>query len=409
MAGGPPAGSCASPAGRTGTSARRRAINRRGAGPGSPRAVQARPTGPRGRVRRAPRSGRGRCRMGSALLPGQGWCSKPGKPGHQPQEGDAKPARLRRLPSVRTCFQVRLSSGGRIRTCDLWVMSPASYRAAPPRVGRTTLPAAAEAEDAGRRTLPTGRQPPGVAPAACLRRLVGRRPPPAGPPAPGPAPRSRRRAAPSPGRRAPRLMSATACVQRPASPASPPPSGGVVGVGRLAGSAVGVGVRRPSVGRRARRCRSADSPAPGTEHLVQGLGEGVGVADPVAVVDQHLLQQREGVLPRALARRAVRRRAGRPRRSAASAGCRTPRRESWLLNSVRSGRDLVVRDERLLHLPRPAERRVAGQSQHLDLRRRSSGSLDAEMNADRFSRSNAFSALVSWKVASSSPGRWARM
>src|SRR3954466_14421852 len=26
-------------------------------------------------------------------------------------------------------------SGGRIRTCDLWVMSPASYRAAPPRVG----------------------------------------------------------------------------------------------------------------------------------------------------------------------------------------------------------------------------------------------------------------------------------
>ena len=27
------------------------------------------------------------------------------------------------------------SSGDRIRTCDLWVMSPASYRAAPPRVG----------------------------------------------------------------------------------------------------------------------------------------------------------------------------------------------------------------------------------------------------------------------------------
>src|SRR6185437_7674620 len=26
-------------------------------------------------------------------------------------------------------------SGDRIRTCDLWVMSPASYRAAPPRVG----------------------------------------------------------------------------------------------------------------------------------------------------------------------------------------------------------------------------------------------------------------------------------
>src|SRR5919112_4730627 len=33
-----------------------------------------------------------------------------------------------------------LRSGGRIRTCDLWVMSPASYRAAPPRVGETTIP-----------------------------------------------------------------------------------------------------------------------------------------------------------------------------------------------------------------------------------------------------------------------------
>ena len=32
-----------------------------------------------------------------------------------------------------------LGSGDRIRTCDLWVMSPASYRAAPPRVGRSTL------------------------------------------------------------------------------------------------------------------------------------------------------------------------------------------------------------------------------------------------------------------------------
>src|SRR3954471_20232665 len=32
-------------------------------------------------------------------------------------------------------------SGGRIRTCDLWVMSPASYRAAPPRVGSSTIPA----------------------------------------------------------------------------------------------------------------------------------------------------------------------------------------------------------------------------------------------------------------------------
>ena len=30
---------------------------------------------------------------------------------------------------------VSTSSGDRIRTCDLWVMSPASYRAAPPRDG----------------------------------------------------------------------------------------------------------------------------------------------------------------------------------------------------------------------------------------------------------------------------------
>ncbi len=29
-----------------------------------------------------------------------------------------------------------ICSGDRIRTCDLWVMSPASYRAAPPRVGK---------------------------------------------------------------------------------------------------------------------------------------------------------------------------------------------------------------------------------------------------------------------------------
>src|SRR5215210_3749970 len=30
-------------------------------------------------------------------------------------------------------------SGDRIRTCDLWVMSPASYRAAPPRGGAPRL------------------------------------------------------------------------------------------------------------------------------------------------------------------------------------------------------------------------------------------------------------------------------
>src|ERR687894_2105407 len=43
------------------------------------------------------------------------------------------------------------SGGDRIRTCDLWFMSPASYRAAPPRVGGTTIhtPAGAGSEGAG--------------------------------------------------------------------------------------------------------------------------------------------------------------------------------------------------------------------------------------------------------------------
>ena len=41
-------------------------------------------------------------------------------------------------------------SGDRIRTCDLWVMSPASYRAAPPRVGSTRL----HGRRAGLRTTP---------------------------------------------------------------------------------------------------------------------------------------------------------------------------------------------------------------------------------------------------------------
>ena len=40
-----------------------------------------------------------------------------------------------RGPELRTAVRaLLLCSGDRIRTCDLWVMSPASYRAAPPRV-----------------------------------------------------------------------------------------------------------------------------------------------------------------------------------------------------------------------------------------------------------------------------------
>src|SRR4029453_12198699 len=43
-------------------------------------------------------------------------------------------------------------SGDRIRTCDLWVMSPASYRAAPPRGGTPSLHAHG---DPARRALVT--------------------------------------------------------------------------------------------------------------------------------------------------------------------------------------------------------------------------------------------------------------
>src|SRR5690606_10347040 len=40
-------------------------------------------------------------------------------------------------PGDRVSGAVSPGSGDRIRTCDLWVMSPASYRTAPPRVGST--------------------------------------------------------------------------------------------------------------------------------------------------------------------------------------------------------------------------------------------------------------------------------
>src|ERR1700741_3344426 len=71
------------------------------------------------------------------------------------------PVEKRTPPRIDLRRGVRRGSGDRIRTCDLWVMSPASYRAAPPRVG----------------VRPTIRGPPG-----------GRTPPPTWPPAsPGPA------------------------------------------------------------------------------------------------------------------------------------------------------------------------------------------------------------------------------
>jgi hypothetical protein len=50
------------------------------------------------------------------------------------QPGPGPPLRIRRRPPDLSGGLV-LCSGGRIRTYDLWVMSPASYRAAPPRDG----------------------------------------------------------------------------------------------------------------------------------------------------------------------------------------------------------------------------------------------------------------------------------
>ena len=245
-------------------------------------------------------------------------------------------------------------------------MSPASYRAAPPRVGEAPLYQPVPGGRArGRRALPprsAGRGSP--APARRPARPGTRRRRSAGPPAPGPGRRSRRCAARSARASRAALDVGDRLVQRRVATA-PPPSGrrdvgrrrrtATCGVGVVAAGASGLA----AVGGRL--------PGPGAEHLVQRLLEGVGVADPVAVVDQHLLQQREGVLAGALRRTAARRRAGRspPIGSVSrlpNTGCGVLAVEQ---RQVRA--DLVVRVERLLHLLRPAERRVARQSQDLDL------------------------------------------
>ena len=83
-------------------------------------------------------------------------------------------------------------------------------------------------------------------------------------------------------------------------------------------------------------------------------------------------------------------------------------RDSALLNSVRSGRTwlLVMNDCCTCCGPRKG---VLPGRVSTWISPYVSGALDAETNADRFSRRNALSALVSWKLASGSPGRWARM
>ena len=184
---------------------------------------------------------------------------------------------------------------------------------------------------------------------------------------------------------------------------------------RRAGGAPGAGgVGAPSGRRRRRGSLVPPSPPtaavtdPGPEDLVQRLLEGVAVADPVAVVDQNLLQQRERVLPPCPRRTAAPRRAGRSRRPAGSAGSRTPV-GIRTAEQVRSRADVVVGVERLLHLPRALEGGVARQPQDLD---RAVVSRDhwAPTRTPRGSRGRTrSSALVSWKRRSSSVGRFARM
>ena len=162
------------------------------------RAAGAPALGTRGTARRHPPPGSSR----PTTSTGAGPTPAPSErdPGNGPgKHGSPAPSG----PGFRRC------SGGRIRTCDLWVMSPASYRAAPPRVSKTAYQ---PWEEGGRgAATPSLRLTPSVWPA----RTRGDDPRPAGRPgrprrrspgrpAPAPGPRSRRRAARFSGPRAPR-------------------------------------------------------------------------------------------------------------------------------------------------------------------------------------------------------------
>ena len=191
-------------------------------------------------------------------------------------------------------------------------MSPASYRAAPPRVGAPTLRQRARAPANRRvavsRPSPCGRggdgpcRPTGSATAsgvvrhpAAAQRWPGRSPP-AGPPGPRRRPRSRR---PCSASSASAIASWASCERvrerrRVWSPA---------------------GSRRPAAARRRRlrvRRRRRVAALLG-EQRVQRLLEGVLEGDLVAEGHQHLAQQRERRRRRRPARRPARRRAGRRR------------------------------------------------------------------------------------------------
>ena len=84
-----------------------------------------RPGAQRGSVQRMPGQRPHECR---------GHRRRTGSPEPGPQTAPAPPPSGRGRSETADSASPR-SSGGRIRTCDLWVMSPASYRAAPPRVG----------------------------------------------------------------------------------------------------------------------------------------------------------------------------------------------------------------------------------------------------------------------------------
>src|SRR5215212_1311536 len=191
---------------------------------------------------------------------------------------------MRRSSLSGTDFLTLLSSGGRIRTCDLWVMSPASYRAAPPRVGRSHSTSLPTGGGSGFRPLPRGSAGGSRRRGGALGGLV----------------------------RVDRLLQVGQGTSLPLEVAVA--LRGLQRVERLldvghrlvqrrvvgAPAVRGGGRRRGRGGRRRAPAGGGRRPAAGgrltgtgAEDLVQRLLQRVGVADAVAVVDQHLLQQRE--------------------------------------------------------------------------------------------------------------------
>jgi hypothetical protein len=129
----PPPGAWASPAERTVTRRAPSAIEPEQGWTtrctGLPRGCRGGPAGPRNGS-----SAGGGHGLAAPGMRAQGGARRSGKSGNGSESWprmQRRPAQLRRSSRSGTL----VSSGDRIRTCDLWVMSPASYRAAPPRGG----------------------------------------------------------------------------------------------------------------------------------------------------------------------------------------------------------------------------------------------------------------------------------